>query len=133
VAGTEAVVTGWLALGLGRAPFPLSQVLNVISSNKPDGHFTIFISQIEEGEAEVVLQLCTLLLVLDITPQVQVLLHFVHQSEHYQQSSHLQPPLLHMQFCVPSRELATFCTDPQARASDPEDPTLFPSFLGPAC
>jgi hypothetical protein len=43
--------------------------------NKHYGHFDIFVTLVLEGEAEVVLQFCPLFLILDVTPQLQVLLY----------------------------------------------------------
>jgi hypothetical protein len=43
--------------------------------NTCKGHLTIFVTPVKKGEAEVVLQFYTLLLVWDVPPQVQVLLH----------------------------------------------------------
>jgi hypothetical protein len=46
-----------------------------LTLNKHYGHFTIFVTPVLEEEAKFVLQFCTLFLILDVTPQLQVLLY----------------------------------------------------------
>jgi hypothetical protein len=58
--------------GVGQSPGP--------ALNTHFGHLTISITPVKQGEAEVILQIYTLLLVWEVAPHVQVLLHLQWQS-----------------------------------------------------
>jgi hypothetical protein len=58
--------------GVGQSPGP--------ALNTHFGHLTISITPVKQGEAEVILQFYTLLLVWEVAPHTQVLLHLQWQS-----------------------------------------------------